>query len=251
MMDWEMRMMLRRGTEVMLTKVGIGRGNLKSALGPIVLSCSIWAAELGGRGSNIGSARKCRINIDSDHGELSRSLIKVMTPFRFGEDRDGRKYLEYVNLGRGPKNQTGQVLLVRWGYLCQMHTCVGWWWGWWLDSDTERVDASCKQNYRHLAWTLPGFGMTLQSTLTFSCIPIPYLDCGICWCGREHGVEWTAFILSRWPVRVCRSVVEGIHSLLVRLELPEASGLALDMSSSACFNCFSSSFVDVKKVIQR
>ena len=34
-------MMLRRGTEVMLTKAGMGRGKLKSALGPMVFSCSI------------------------------------------------------------------------------------------------------------------------------------------------------------------------------------------------------------------
>ena len=33
--------MMLRGTEVMLTKAGIDRGKLKSALGPIVLSCSI------------------------------------------------------------------------------------------------------------------------------------------------------------------------------------------------------------------
>ena len=34
-------MVIRRGTEVMLTKAGIGRGKLESALGPMVFSCSI------------------------------------------------------------------------------------------------------------------------------------------------------------------------------------------------------------------
>ena len=54
-------MMLRgTGTEIKLTKVGIGRGKLKSALESMVFSYSIGAAKSRRRGSNIGSARKWR-----------------------------------------------------------------------------------------------------------------------------------------------------------------------------------------------
>ena len=60
-------------------------------------------------------------------------------------------------------------------------------------------------------------------------------------------------ILSRWTVRVSQleGVVEGILSLLAWLagELREATGLVLNMSSSACFNF--QYLLDVKKVIQR
>ena len=57
------------------------------------------------------------------------------------------------------------------------------------------------------------------------------------------GWKLTAFILSRWPVRVCWGVVEGIHSLLARLKLPEVSELALlnmSRSSSIAFRVPSS-----------